>query len=78
MLLGERRHRPGARRDRLFALFDLVLHESGHCLTLGHVGDGADAPWGPVPTNDIMAYSYGPARQNKCVSTLNVEASHPG
>jgi hypothetical protein len=56
-----------------FSLFDLVLHETGHCLTLGHVGDGADGPWGPVPTNDIMAYSYDPPGQNKCVSTLNVE-----
>lgn len=57
-----------------FSLFDLVLHETGHCLTLGHVGDGAETPaWGPVPTADIMAYSYDPPGQNKCVSTLNVE-----
>jgi hypothetical protein len=57
-----------------FSLFDLVLHETGHCLTLGHVGDGAETPvWGPVPTTDIMAYSYDPPGQNKCVSTLNVE-----
>ncbi len=56
-------------------MFDLVLHETGHCLTLGHVGDGAETPaWGPVPTTDIMAYSYDPPGQNKCVSTLNVEA----
>jgi hypothetical protein len=57
-----------------FSLFDLVLHETGHCLTLGHVGDGAEGAWGPVPTNDIMAYSYDPPGQSKCVSTLNVEA----
>lgn len=58
-----------------FSLFDLVLHETGHCLTLGHVGDGAETPaWGPVPTTDIMAYSYDPPGQSKCVSTLNVEA----
>jgi len=58
-----------------FSLFDLVLHETGHCLTLGHVGDGAETPaWGPVPTTDIMAYSYDPPGLNKCVSTLNVEA----
>ncbi len=57
-----------------FGLFDLVLHETGHCLTLGHVGDGAEGAWGPVPTTDIMAYSYDPPGQNKCVSTLNVEA----
>ena len=57
-----------------FSLFDLVLHETGHCLTLGHVGDGAEGEWGPVPTTDIMAYSYDPPGQHKCVSTLNVEA----
>jgi hypothetical protein len=56
-----------------FGLFDLVLHETGHCLTLGHVGDGAEGAWGPVPTTDIMAYSADPPGQNKCVSTLNVE-----
>ena len=58
----------------LFALYDLVLHETGHCLTLGHVGDGAETPaWGPVPTNDIMSYSQDPQGQSKCVSTLDVE-----
>lgn len=56
-----------------FPLFDLVSHEFGHCLTLGHVGDGADGPWGPTPTNDIMAYSTDPPLINKCVSTLDVE-----
>lgn len=58
----------------LFSLYDLVMHEVGHCLTLGHVGDGAEGDWGPVPTTDIMAYSYDPPGMNKCVSTLNVEA----
>ncbi len=57
----------------VFSLFDLVAHEFGHCLTVGHVGDGADGPWGPVPTNDIMAYSADPPGLNKCVSTLDVE-----
>jgi hypothetical protein len=56
-----------------FPLFDLVSHEFGHCLTIGHVGDGADGPWGPTATNDIMAYSTDPPLLNKCVSTLNVE-----
>jgi hypothetical protein len=62
--------------DRLdfFGMFDLVSHEFGHCLTLGHVGDGADGPWGPVPTNDIMAYSSDPAGGTKCVSSLDVES----
>jgi hypothetical protein len=62
---------PGA--SDFFPLFDLVSHEFGHCLTLGHVGDGADGPWGPTPTNDIMAYSTDPPLVNKCVSTLDVE-----
>ena len=62
---------PGA--SDFFPLFDLVSHEFGHCLTLGHVGDGADGPWGPTPTNDIMAYSTDPPLVYKCVSTLNVE-----
>jgi hypothetical protein len=58
----------------VFNLFDLVSHEFGHCLTLGHVGDGAEGDWGVVPTNDIMAYSSDPPGLNKCVSTLDVEA----
>ncbi len=56
-----------------FNLFDLVSHEFGHCLTLGHVGDGAEGAWGTVPTNDIMAYHADPPGLNKCVSTLDVE-----
>ena len=56
-----------------FGLFDLVAHEFGHCLTLGHVGDGADGPWGPTAFNDIMAYSSDPPGLAKCVSTLDVE-----
>jgi hypothetical protein len=56
-----------------YSLFDQVAHEFGHCLTLGHVGDGADGDWGPVPTNDPMAYNTDPVDLNKCVSTLDVE-----
>jgi hypothetical protein len=37
------------------------------------VGDGADGPWGPTPTNDIMAYSSDPVDVAKCASTLDVE-----
>ena len=55
-------------------LFDLVSHEFGHCLTLGHVGDGAEGSWNVTPTNDIMAYSDDPPGGTKCVSTLDVEA----
>ncbi|MEY2398760.1 MAG: hypothetical protein QOJ00_1934 [Actinomycetota bacterium] len=56
-----------------FSMFDLVAHEFGHCLTIGHVGDGAEGPWGKVPTNDIMSYNTDPPGLNKCVSTLDVE-----
>lgn len=58
----------------IFGIYDLVSHEVGHCLTLGHVGDGAEGAWGKVATNDIMAYSPDPPGINKCVSTLDVEA----
>jgi hypothetical protein len=57
----------------LVSLFDIVAHEFGHCLTVGHVGDGAEGLWGALPTNDIMAYHDDPPGLNKCVSTLNVE-----
>ena len=57
----------------VFSLFDLVSHEFGHCLTLGHVGDGAEGTWGALPSNDIMAYSQDPPGLNKCVSTLDIE-----
>jgi hypothetical protein len=56
------------------SFFDLVAHEFGHCLTVGHVGDGAENPkWGKVPTNDIMSYNTDPVGLVKCVSTLDVE-----
>jgi Thrombospondin type 3 repeat len=64
---------PAPEQIDFFNLFDLVSHEFGHCLTLGHVGDGAEGEWGVVPTNDIMAYSSDPPDRNKCVSTLDVE-----
>lgn len=59
--------------EDLFSLYDLVSHEVGHCLTVGHVGDGAEGDWGGLPTNDIMAYDADPVGLNKCVSSLNVE-----
>lgn len=54
------------------SMFDLVSHEVGHCLSLGHVGDGAEGAWGGLPPDDIMAYAEG-GPGTKCVSTLNVE-----
>lgn len=62
---------PGPSQD-LFSLYDLVSHEVGHCLTIGHVGDGAEGSWAKLAPNDIMAYDTDPADRNKCVSTLNV------
>ena len=64
---------PEPTRVDLFGLFDLVSHEFGHCLTVGHVGDGLEGAWGAVATNDIMAYHANPAHRTKCVSTLDVE-----
>ncbi len=56
-----------------FGLFNLVAHEVGHCLTLGHVGDALDHTSKTVPTYDIMAYTDDPVGMTKCVSTLDVE-----
>jgi len=56
-----------------FGLFNLVAHEVGHCLTLGHVGDALDHTSKNVPTYDIMAYTDDPVGMTKCVSTLDVE-----
>ena len=55
-----------------FSMFDLISHEVGHCLSVGHVGDGAEGGWGGLPPDDIMAYDEG-VDGAKCVSTLNVE-----
>lgn len=59
--------------DLPFGLFNLVAHEIGHCLTLGHVGDALDHTSKTVPTWDIMSYTDDPEGQTKCVSTLDVE-----
>ncbi len=58
----------------IFGLFDLLSHEFGHCLTIGHVGDGAEGSWSKTPTSDIMAYQEMPGGLTKCVSSLDVEA----
>jgi hypothetical protein len=70
-----------------FGSFWLTSHEFGHCLTLGHVGDGAEGSvdgvwWGPVPYQEIMNYEdHGDVRSavggtpvfDRCASTLDVE-----
>lgn len=55
----------------IFTLFDLVSHEVGHCLSIGHVGDALDHKANVVPSHDIMAYAD--QDHTKCVSTLDVE-----
>ncbi|MHB1261047.1 MAG: PKD domain-containing protein [Thermoplasmatota archaeon] len=52
-------------------VFDLVAHEFGHCLRLGHVGDAGDHTTSAVPYTDIMSYAWDGTR--KCVSSLDVE-----
>lgn len=64
---------PGTTATEVLPLFFTVSHEVGHCLTLGHVGDGAEGAWGVVPVDDIMSYSAGAVGVEKCVSTLDVE-----
>ncbi len=65
---------PGDLLVDFFELYDLVSHEVGHCLSVGHVGDGGEGDWGGLPPNDIMAYDTAPVEKLKCVSTLDVEA----
>lgn len=52
-------------------VYDLVAHEVGHCLRLGHVGDAGDHTTNAVPFADIMSYTDQTFR--KCVSSLDVE-----
>lgn len=56
----------------VFGLYDLVAHEFGHCLTVGHVGDAMDHEAEAVPYADIMSYTN--QEHDKCVSTLDVES----
>lgn len=63
---------PGVVEDVLgMSTYDLVAHEVGHCLRLGHVGDAGDHQAVTVPYADIMSYTDQVA--HKCVSTLDLE-----
>jgi hypothetical protein len=55
-------------------MYDLVSHEVGHCLTLGHVGDAGDHSTHAWPRDDIMSYTHDPGiSKRKCASTLDLE-----
>lgn len=54
-----------------FGAFYVTAHEVGHCLSIGHVGDGLDFKTRNVPDWDIMSYDHQGSK--RCVSTLDVE-----
>ncbi|MCA1810733.1 MAG: hypothetical protein LC623_01830 [Halobacteriales archaeon] len=54
-------------------MYDLVSHEFGHCLGIGHVGDALDFDAKVFPVHDIMSYQYD-ATHVHCVSNLNLNA----
>lgn len=58
----------GQRRN----MYDLVSHEFGHCLGIGHVGDATDFTTAAFPSKDIMAYAVG--NHVHCVSTMDLRA----
>jgi hypothetical protein len=59
-------------------MYDLISHEVGHCLSLGHVGDanteGTDDSIA-YPHHDIMSYENDGRRDSRthCVSNLNAQ-----
>ncbi len=56
-----------------YEMYNLIAHEFGHCLGLGHVGDALDFDAKTVPAHDVMSYMSRPHPVN-CVSNLNVRS----
>lgn len=61
--------------DQAINLYDLMSHEFGHCLGLGHVGDASDFAALAYPPNDIMSYEQDDLDPGValCVSNLNLK-----
>jgi len=61
-------------KDNSNDMYDLISHEFGHCLGIGHVGDALDFTASTYPRDDIMSYEndgWDPSYV-LCVSSLDI------